>query len=136
MKLTMDHVGIRVKDFERSKNFYKKYFGLEQFDSYMNPEPVGKEIHIGKVGEVHLELFLARSPKDPELDMIGKMDRGVCHPCFNVDHIDDLYNRMKADGVPIVAELAKGSFDSGKWCKYFFFKDPDDTVIEALEGYY
>jgi catechol 2,3-dioxygenase-like lactoylglutathione lyase family enzyme len=136
MKLVMDHVGIRVKDFERFKAFYKKYFGFEQFDSYDNPPPVGKELHL-KSGDVHLELFLAdRSAKEPELDMIGKKDRGVCHLCFNVDHIEDIYNRMKADGVIITAELGKGTFDSGKWCKYFFFKDPEDTIVEVLEGYY
>jgi len=136
MKLGMDHVAIRVKDFDRCKDFYKKYFGFEQFDSYDNPPPVGKEIHI-RSGDVHLELFLAKeSAKDPDLDEIGKKDRGVCHLCFNVDHVEDIYNRMKADRVPIIGELVKGTYDSGKWSKYFFFKDPDDTVVEVLEGYY
>ncbi len=136
MKLAMDHVAIRVKDFERCKNFYKKYFGFEQFDSYDDPPPVGKELHL-RSSNIHLELFLARTTaKDPELDEIGKMDRGVCHLCFNVDHIEEIYERMKADGVPIQAELVKTTFDSGKWCKCFFFKDPEDTVVELLEGYY
>jgi len=136
MKLAMDHVAIRVKDFDRCKNFYKKYFGFEQFDSYDNPAPVGKEIHL-RSGDIHLELFLARdSGRELDLDEIGKKDRGVCHFCFNVDHIEDLYNRMKADGVPIMGEIVKGNLDSGKWCKFFFFKDPEDTVVEALEGFY
>jgi hypothetical protein len=43
---------------------------------------------------------------------------------------------MKSDRVPIIGELVKGTYDSGKWSKYFFFKDPDDTVVEVLEGYY
>ena len=136
MKVSMDHVGIRVRDFERSMNFYKKYFGFEQFDSYENPPPMGREIHIGRVGAVHIELFLVTSTKEPELDILGKKERGVCHVCFNVDNIEDVYEKMKTDGVTIVVELAKGNFDSGKWCKYFFFSDPDDTVIEVLEGYY
>jgi lactoylglutathione lyase len=135
MKLSMDHVAIRVKDFERCKSFYKKYFGFEQFDSFDDPPPIGKEIHL-RSGDVHLELFMARESKDPELDEIGKKDRGVCHLCFNVDRVEDIYNRMKADGVPIIAELVKATFDSGKWCRYFFFKDPEDTVVEVLEGYY
>jgi catechol 2,3-dioxygenase-like lactoylglutathione lyase family enzyme len=136
MKLVVDHVAIRVKDFERCKNFYKRYFGFEQFDSYDDPPPIGKEIHI-RSGDVHLELFLAReSAKDPELDEIGKMDRGLCHFCFNVDRVEDIYGRMKADGVPIVRELSKDTFDSGKWCKCFFFRDPEGTVVEVLEGYY
>jgi catechol 2,3-dioxygenase-like lactoylglutathione lyase family enzyme len=136
MKLVLDHVGIRVRDFERFKNFYKKYFGFEQFESADNPPPVGKEVHI-RSGDVHLELFLAdKSAKEPELDMIGKRDRGVCHPCFNVDHIEEIYGRMKGDGVPIVQELGEFTFESGKKCKYFFFKDPEDTIVEILEGYY
>jgi catechol 2,3-dioxygenase-like lactoylglutathione lyase family enzyme len=129
-------VGIRVKNFERARYFYKKYFGFEQFDSLDNPPPVGKEIHV-RSGDVHLELFLAdESAKEPELDMIGKKDRGICHMCLKVDNIEDIYRRMKADGVTITAELDKCVFDSGKWCKYFFFKDPEDMVVEVLEGYY
>ena len=136
MKVTMDHVGIRVKDFERSMNFYKKYFGFEQFDSYDNPEPVGKEVHLGRIGAAHVELFLTTSNSEPELDVIGRKERGICHICFNVDNIEDIYNRMRADGVRIVLDLTKGTLDSGKWCKVFFFSDPDDTVVEVLEGYY
>ena len=133
MKLSIDHVGIRVNDFERAKGFYKKYFGFEQFDSYDNSPPIGKEIHL-RSGDVHLELFLVdRSAREPELDMIGKKDRGLCHICLNVDNIEEIYNRMKVDGVTITAELGKGTLDSGKWCKYFFFKDPEDMIIEVLE---
>jgi catechol 2,3-dioxygenase-like lactoylglutathione lyase family enzyme len=134
-------VALRVKDFERCKAFYKKYFGFEQFDSYDDPVPEKREIHLSnrhlRSGDVHLELFLApRSAKEPELDEMGKMDRGLCHLCFNVDHIEELYNRMKADGVPIQAELSKGTLNSGKWCKLFLFRDPEDTVVEVLEGLY
>jgi len=133
MKLSIDHVGIRVNDFERAMGFYKKYFGFEQFDSYDNPPPIGKEIHL-RSGDVHLELFLVdRSAREPELDMIGKKDRGLCHICLNVDNIEEIYNRMKADGVTITAELGKGTLDSGKWCKYFFFRDPEDTIVEVLK---
>lgn len=135
MKLSVDHIGIRVKDFERAMNFYRKYFGFEQFDTYNNP-PVGKEIHL-RSGDVHLELFIVdQSVRDPELDAIGKKDRGLCHACFNVDHIEEIYDRMKADGVTITHELDRDKLDSGKWCKLFFFKDPDDMIIEVLEGYY
>ena len=43
--MKIDHVAIRVKDFERSKKFYSKYFGFEQFDSLDEP-PEGKEVHL------------------------------------------------------------------------------------------
>jgi catechol 2,3-dioxygenase-like lactoylglutathione lyase family enzyme len=128
MKLTVDHVGIPVKNFERCRDFYKKYFGFEQFDSY-----VGKEVHI-RSGDVHLELNLAdESAREPDLYMLGKKDRGIIHLCFNVDHIEGIYKRMKADGVPITVELVRGTFDSGKSFKYFFFKDPEDMIVEVLE---
>ncbi len=134
MKLAVDHVAIRVKDFERCKDFYKKYFGFEQFDSFDNPAPVGRELHL-RSGDVHLELFLARD-STKELDEIGKKEPGVCHFCFNVDHIEEVYERLKSGGVPLLGEVAKTTLDSGKWCKYFFFKDPDDTIVEVLEGFY
>jgi catechol 2,3-dioxygenase-like lactoylglutathione lyase family enzyme len=133
MKLKLHHVAIRVKDFERCKQFYEKYFGFEQFDSCENQPPIGKELHL-RSGDVHLELFYAReSAKDPELDEIGKVDSGVCHFCFYVAGIEDIYDRMKSDGVPIHAELTRGTLDSGKESQFFFFKDPDGTVVEVLE---
>jgi NAD(P)-dependent dehydrogenase (short-subunit alcohol dehydrogenase family) len=41
--------------------------------------------------------------------------------------------RLAAEGAKVVCV---GRNPSGKWCRYFFFKDPEDTVVEVLEGYY
>ena len=41
--------------------------------------------------------------------------------------------KMKDDEVPITLELTSFTLDSGKKGKCFFFKDPDDTIIEIIE---
>ena len=129
-------MAIRVKDFQRCIDFYQKYFGFEEFDSSDNPPPVGKEMHL-RSGDAHIELFLAKdTAKEPDIDSVGKKDRGECHHCFNVDHVEDVYERMKKDGVPMTLDLVEFRYDSGKRAKGFLFKDPDDTVVEVLEGYY
>jgi catechol 2,3-dioxygenase-like lactoylglutathione lyase family enzyme len=130
--MKIDHVAIRVKDFERSKKFYSKYFGFEQFDSLDEP-PEGKEVHLIS-GDVHLELLLVKDfAKEPDLGTLGKNDRGVCHFSFNVKNIENIYRKMKEDGVPITLDLTSFKLDSGRKGKCFFFKDPDDTIIDVVE---
>jgi len=82
-----------------------------------------------------LEVFLVKdSAKKSDQGTIGKNDPGVCHFCFNVDHIEDIYTRMKDDAIPVTLELTNVTLNSGKKAKFFFFRDPDDAVVEVLEG--
>ncbi len=130
--MKFEHVALKVSDFQRSTDFYNKYFGFEQVDSWEGP-PEGKEIHL-KSGDMRLELFLVKdSAKEPDLGMVGKNDRGLCHLCLNTDNINDFYKKMKDDGIPMTLDLTSFTLDSGKKGKCFFFKDPDDTIIEIIE---
>jgi len=129
--IKIDHIAIRVSNFQRSINFYSKYFGFRQVDSLDAP-PEGKEVHLESNG-VHLELFLVKSAKEPDLGPLGRNERGICHPCFSVNNLEEIYKKMKYEGVPITLDLTTFTLNSGKRGKCFFFKDPDDTIIEIIE---
>ena len=43
--MKVEHVAIRVTDFDRAKQFYSKYLGFKQYD-YMDEPPCGLELHL------------------------------------------------------------------------------------------
>ena len=130
--MKIEHVAIRVTDFDRAKKFYSKYLGFEQYD-YMDEPPCGLELHL-RSGDVEIELFsVVESSKEPDLGEIGKNDRGICHLCLSVDNPDAVYNKLKEDGVPITLDWTPVDLSSGRNGRCFFFKDPDDTIIEIID---
>ena len=140
--MKFNHVGISVADIERSISFYRDMFGMEQlcdvfpfggeqFDAIMDIAGVqGRMCMIGK-GNLQLELFEFSNPdpgtKDPEYPV---SDRGYSHFGFDVDDIEETYDRLKAAGVrihsPVITFMGGGM-------KAIYARDPDGNVFEVLQ---
>lgn len=140
--MKFNHVGISVSDIERSIAFYRDLFGMEQlcdvfpfggdqFSEIMDIEDVaGRMCMIGN-GSVHLELFEFSNPsptaKDPEYPV---SDRGYSHFGFDVEDIEETYDRLKAAGVRIHSPVM--TFMGGGM-KAIYARDPDGNVFEVMQ---
>ncbi|KGX85939.1 VOC family protein [Pontibacillus marinus] len=111
------HVGIHVKDLERSYQFYNEYFGFEAGARFT----LGDEsILFLEKGEVRLEVFANESqPLQTEN-----------HLCLQVDHLDNVMIELKQKGL----FPKEGPIVVGNGWKTVFFEGPDQEVIELLEA--
>jgi catechol 2,3-dioxygenase-like lactoylglutathione lyase family enzyme len=109
------HLALAVRDRERSRRFYEKYFG---FDA----EPA-REYDDGVLMLYNTDGFaLALGPTDEEIRLPRFFHFGIGVP--SPDDVRAFRDRLRADGVPIVEEWDESDYVSVK-CR-----DPDGYVVE------
>ena len=118
----IDHLVIRVKDFERSKRFYDTVLGFLGFKRKYNFDKTagwsnGKTLYW--IGEADAE-----GKKHPH--RIGNI--GFHHYAFELgkrQDVDDLYEVLQKHDVTVVDPPAEGYYA-------VFFLDPDGLRLEAM----
>jgi catechol 2,3-dioxygenase-like lactoylglutathione lyase family enzyme len=134
--MKLNHITLVVKDIEKSKNFYQKIWGFEPgFEKEISGEQYSKV-----TGYSGLKLRFCVL-KIPESDVIIELAQFVNpsveigndfrHIAFEVDDVDGVYEKVKDRAVsePVIIS-GQGKGLDGK--KFFYFKDPDNNLIEIL----
>jgi len=139
--VTFHHVGITVSDLERAIDWYGKVFGLKPGVALTVSGPAGERVlrlppHVHRaallpVGNFAIELLEfvpSRKPMEMRQD-----DVGYVYTCFAVEDLDDVYERLTAEGIdfhtePLSAE--EGQIAGSKFC---VMRDPDGKTIELVE---
>ncbi len=137
----MNHVGISVANIERTIDFYREMFGMEQdcdvfpfggpdFSAVMGLEDAQGRMCMITGGDVSLELFefTKPTPQQKRADY-PVADHGYSHFGFSVENIDEVHDRLRAAGVPIHCPVT--TFPGGM--KAIYARDPDGNVFELLE---
>ncbi|HEX3511894.1 MAG TPA: VOC family protein [Solirubrobacteraceae bacterium] len=134
----MHHFGITVDDLDRSVPFYTGYFDLVEIKRVpLSGEGISTAVGIENVemtccllaGEnTVLELITYDAPSSRPYKL-SNSDVGAVHPCFAVDDIDALYERMSGDGVVFHHEPQ----ELGWGTKMAYCVDPDGINIELLQ---
>ncbi|MBD1383415.1 VOC family protein [Metabacillus arenae] len=121
----LEHVGVMVKDLERSIAFYQDVLGLDLIDQFDANDPSIKLAFLGnkESGQIFVELIFGVENHFP---VEGK----VHHIAFTVDKIEEDIERLKSLQVTFtdkeITTLSNGS-------KYIFFKGPDDELLELFQ---
>lgn len=141
ISVAFHHVGITVSNLERAVEWYGKVFGLKPGVALEVSGPSGERVlrlppHIHRaallpVGDFAIELleFIpTRRPMEMRQD-----DVGYVYICFAVENLDDVYQRLSAEGIdfhtePMLAE--EGQIAGSKFC---VMRDPDGKTIELIE---
>jgi methylmalonyl-CoA/ethylmalonyl-CoA epimerase len=124
MKITLDHIGIAVRDLEEALKFYRDALGL----AIEAPEEVASErvrAHFIPLGEAaaergggvpatqdrrtaapgpSLELLEATAPDSPIARYVEKRGPGLHHITLRVDDIEAVLARLRARGVRLIDE--------------------------------
>jgi catechol 2,3-dioxygenase-like lactoylglutathione lyase family enzyme len=136
------HVGITVKNIDRTVEFYKKYFGYElDFGFTFPPEffEAKKVLYGLKPGSYAKAAFL-RSPDNVVLELFEFNEPlpfqqpdwnrpAYHHICLKVENVPEKYQEMKADGVEFFFEPDFRG-DPAQQEYWVFLKDPDGNMIE------
>jgi lactoylglutathione lyase len=140
-----DHIGIQVRDVDRSAAFYVEKLGFTQVGRWsMDQDYVQKvvgcfpdvtlEIALLEIpgSEVFLEILEYRgvtgTPVDP-----ATVNPGTAHFCVFVDGLEELYERLLAEGVEFVSELQTPTVGPNKGGRLVYMIDPDGIRVELVE---
>jgi lactoylglutathione lyase len=120
------HMMVRVRDEQRSVDFYEAAFGLTiadrfDFDDFTliylrNPE-----------NDFEIELTVNKGREDPY-----RHGDGYGHVAFAVDDLDAEHRRLRELGLA-PAEIKVFHRDGSLMARFFFVQDPDGYKIEVLQ---
>ena len=119
------HSMIRVKDIEKSLNFYKNLFDLE-LDKKKRLDDCWLYFLTDKESGCQIELtYNDETPKDGY-----EIGTGFGHFAFGIKSMDEFSEKLKKYGYEYLYE----PYDlTGKGSKIAFVKDPDGYEIELIE---
>ena len=129
------HIGIIVKDAEKSVELFKDLFDLKDDEIKVVPPSVTKNESIFAfvpTGEIELELIQPISEHFKE--MVGNPPEGINHLAFTVKDIEEAVKLMAEKGVRLGHVTKDGILDMGR-SKVAYF-NPEDTggiLIEFAE---
>jgi catechol 2,3-dioxygenase-like lactoylglutathione lyase family enzyme len=140
MTLGMHHVGMSVRDLDRSIAFYRDGFGMdvveqgtfggEQYNAILGLVGATGRVALLRAGEVQVEVFEFSRPKPALTDAMRPVaDHGITHFCIEVVDIEAKYERLIAAGAVFHCRplLFFGSI------KATYGRDPDGNVFELVE---
>jgi catechol 2,3-dioxygenase-like lactoylglutathione lyase family enzyme len=141
----LSHVGLTVRDLETSLAFWRDHVRLrelgrglvewEHLDRIIGLD--GTQIEWAELelpGGTILELFAYRRPHAAPLPPGGMNRPGMAHICLEVDHIEQVVERLTAAGYQARSrELVTIPLGEYKDFKCIYFLDPDGVTLELSE---
>jgi catechol-2,3-dioxygenase len=114
---SLGHVGLYVRDIERSKAFYRDMLGLKISDE--NPKTGSTFMTAKNRLEEHHELLLVPGRED------GKVVQQISFRCASLADVKEFYRKFLEHNVPIIRTVSHGNAVG------LYFKDPDDNQVEV-----
>ncbi|MFS0917015.1 methylmalonyl-CoA epimerase [Brevibacillus sp. 179-C 1.1 NHS] len=106
------HIGIAVKNLEKTLPFYTEQLGLELVGTEI-VESEQVKVAFLKIGESHIELLEPLSESSPIAKFIEKRGEGIHHIAFDVDDVTLRLAKLKEQGIPLIHEVPKaGAHDA------------------------
>jgi lactoylglutathione lyase len=140
-----EHIGIQVRDVQRSIRFYEQHLGFKPVLRVSRSEPYVQKV-VGYHPDVTLEIAELEIPgTEVRLEIIeyrgvdgtpvdpATANPGTAHFSLFVDDLDAMYERMTARGVQFVSEVQTSTAGHLKGGKVVYLKDPDGIRIELVQ---
>ncbi len=127
----IEHIGIAVKDIERSNGLFAALFGKEHY-KIEDVESEGVKTAFFKCGPNKIELLQATNENSPIAKFIEKKGEGVHHIAFAVDDIENEINRLTEEGFEMIHKVAKKGADN-KLIAFLHPKSTNGVLIELCQ---
>lgn len=128
MVVKVDHIGIAVKDLEKSLKFYEEILGLKCENTEVVEEQKVKVAFL-PIGDTEVELLESTEANGPIAKYIEKRGEGVQHIAYRVDDIEKAIEEMKEKGIRMIDEKPRYGAGGAK----IAFAHPKDTYGVLVE---
>ena len=121
----VNHIGIRVSDFESSRDFYGK-LGFEYVAGPTGPEPVAIVEH---PSGININFILNANQEDNAniLMDVKTKHTGYTHVALEITDAEEVIKELDALGIPLSGDMSHPTGRS------IFIRDPDRNVVEFCE---
>ncbi|MGY8910058.1 MAG: methylmalonyl-CoA epimerase [Flavobacteriales bacterium] len=127
----IEHIGIAVKDLEKSNQLFAALFGEKH---YKTEEVLSEGVKTSffKTGPNKIELLEATNPESPIAKFIAKKGEGIHHIAFAVTDIIAEITRLKKEGFTVLNEIPKKGADN-KLVAFLHPKTANGVLIELCQ---
>ena len=126
MKTRFTYVGIRVKDLEKSIEFYTKVLGMQVAGRGRIEQSKGDTVGLHTEGDEFI-LELNHYDQDSPFNAPYEPGEGLDHLAFKVDNLEKALQEAKAAGYPTVQEMKT---NESRWA---YIEDPNGIWIELFQ---
>ena len=127
----IEHIGIAVKDLEKSNTLFSQLFGKTHY-KIEEVASEGVKTSFFKSGPNKIELLEATDPESPIAKFIEKKGEGIHHIAFAVDDIIYEIDRLKNEGFTILNSTPKKGADN-KLVAFLHPKSTNGVLIELCQ---
>lgn len=133
MAVKLEHIGIVVKDFDKSLKIYQDLLGLE-LNGIEEVQLEGETFKVAflPIGEPEVELVYTTAATGMAADFLCEKGEGIHHLAFEVDDIESYHKKLSDRGVKFVYQGIK---DGSRGTRVFFFapEEFNGVYIEILQ---
>lgn len=128
--MKIEHIAIWVRDLEKSRDFYQKYFGAISNEKYHNPVKNFQSYFLSFDDGSRIEIMTKPDIKDSG-NSYDSPRFGIIHLAFSTgskEKVDELTNLLRKDGYTIAGEprtTGDGYYES-------VILDPENNIIEIV----
>jgi len=127
----IEHIGIAVKDLEKSNQLFAKLFGKPHY-KIEEVASEGVKTSFFQIGENKIELLEATKEDSPIAKFIIKKGEGIHHIAFDVDDIEAEVSRLQKEGFTVLNETPKDGADNKK-VVFLHPKSTNGVLIELCQ---
>lgn len=124
------HVGIAVRNIDRSAEAFAQAFGATLEEETFHDEHQRVRIRFLRIGDLRVELLEPAGEGSP-LENILKRGIGIYHSCHEVEDLDATLEQLKRDGVKVISP-PKPAVAFGN--RRVAFTMCEGSIIELLEA--
>ena len=127
----IEHIGIAVKDIEKSNELFTALFNQEPYKMEV-VESEGVKTSFFQVGPNKIELLEAQHPESPIARFIEKRGEGIHHIAFAVEDIDSEISRLQRAGFKLIHDQPKKGADD-KLIAFLHPKSTGGVLVELCQ---
>ena len=127
----IEHIGIAVKDLNKSNELFKKLLGEQSYKTEaVDSESVTTSFF--KVGDQKIELLEASEPNSTIARFIERRGEGMHHLAFHVENIDEEIERLEKEGFEFVSKTPIKGADN-KMVVFLHPKTTNGVLVELCQ---
>ena len=127
----IEHLGIAVKDLNKSNELFKKLLGEQSYKTEaVDSESVTTSFF--KVGDQKIELLEASEPNSTIARFIERRGEGMHHLAFHVENIDEEIERLEKEGFEFVSKTPTKGADN-KMVVFLHPKTTNGVLVELCQ---
>ena len=127
----VEHIGIAVKDLNKSNALFSKLFGKDHY-KIEQVASEGVSTSFFQLGETKIELVASENENSAIAKFIEKRGEGIHHIAYDVDNIEAEMARLKGEGFEFINAAPKDGADN-KRIVFLHPKTTNGVLVELCE---